>query len=182
MLRRRSVGFAGSYSASIAASAMSRIALSPAGSARNEAAVRATCGNVVPRPSRSPSPGWSSGPAACAATHARSPSSHGMLRAAATARASPKGAAHLGKTCSNAVDVTNVSSAGSNQITCEGCFPAGRIAARSLSETLTTKASGCAARRRSATVSARSRAAEEPGASFRCRSESPRASYRRAGS
>jgi hypothetical protein len=84
-----------------------------------------------------------------------------MLRAFAIARASPKGAAHLGNTCSNAVDVTNVSSAGSNQITCEGCLPAGRIAARSFSETLTTKASGCAARRRSATVLARSRAAEE---------------------
>ena len=33
------------------------------------------------------------------------------------------GAAHFGKTCSNAVDVTNVSSEGSNQITCEGCLP-----------------------------------------------------------
>ncbi|MGC4061321.1 MAG: hypothetical protein QM749_10940 [Aquabacterium sp.] len=88
----------------------------------------------------------------------------GDERAFATACASPIGPAHGGKDSANAVDVTNWSCHESNHKTCDGFLPAGMIAPRSFTDTLTTSASGRAARSLSATVGARSRAADAPGA------------------
>src|SRR5690242_11529226 len=116
MLRSSSMG-AGrvrSYSAATAASARSRIIASLAGDARNAALERATCGKVVPNPSRSPSPGASSAMRAWPVTHSRSDRVHGAERARRTAARSEIAVAQDGTLDAYAVDVTKAPSDVSN--------------------------------------------------------------------
>src|SRR5947209_1159125 len=68
-----------------------------------------------------------------------------------------------GSSRANAVEVTHTPRPLSYQTLASGVRPPPKIAPRSFKETLTTRASGRSFRRRSATVSARRTADDEPG-------------------
>ena len=121
-------------------------------------------GKTTPKPGRSPSPGWSSAVSECPCTHAGS--SRVQVEPSARATASAANApAQDGNAPATADEVTKRLSLVSNQSAAVGWRPAPKRAPRSLSEKERMTASGCSARRRSASVSTRSAAREEPGRS-----------------